>query len=36
MLTFRQLGGEKDPEYRDDLGLLRIALEWPELDSDQP
>jgi hypothetical protein len=35
-LSFRQLGGEKDPEYRDDLGLLRISLEWPELDSDQP
>jgi hypothetical protein len=30
VLRFEQLGREKDPSYRDDLGLLRIALEWPD------
>ncbi|RUL89276.1 hypothetical protein [Tautonia sociabilis] len=29
-LEFDQLGLEQEPEYRDDLGLLRIALEWPD------
>ncbi|WP_169974389.1 hypothetical protein [Tautonia rosea] len=27
-LRFEQLGREQDPSYRDDLGLLQIALEW--------
>lgn len=30
VLRFEQLGREDDPSYRDDLGVLRIALEWPE------
>lgn len=35
-LVFTQLGREKETEYRDDLGLLRVALEWPEEAEPQP
>ncbi|MEW4566575.1 hypothetical protein AB1L88_01780 [Tautonia sp. JC769] len=29
-LRFEQLGREQDEDYRDDLGVLQIALEWGE------
>lgn len=30
VLELRQTGRPDAPEYRDDLGVLRLALEWPE------
>ncbi|QDV37851.1 hypothetical protein [Tautonia plasticadhaerens] len=36
VLAFRQLGREKEKEYRDDLGLLRVALEWTEEAPESP
>jgi len=35
-LEFRQTGREDRPEDRDDLGLLRVAIEWPAADQNGP